>query len=424
MQIINRILNFSALTTQIYTLMKLHYSFWSMALILISPLSLAQIRSGQVTDENNLPLPGATVVVQGTSRGTTTDFDGNYQIEAQSGDVLLFSYVGYADQQMTVGAADRYNVQMQSDTELEEVIITGYSSQKKSEVTGSAVQLNQDQLSELTLPTVDQALQGRVSGLIISTNSGTPGSTSQIRIRGVSSITAGNEPLYVIDGVPITNNNISSSTASSFFSALAGIDANNIQSMTVLKDASSTAQYGARGANGVILITTKSGRSGRTEFTINSYYGIQNDATDGPVMLTAKQRLQLFAEGLNNDQPDNYPTVSAAENHILNNVAAYVSWKDAGRPEAQWADVITNKDAPIQEHSFTASSGDEKGTLFASLGYMEQEATVIASDFERITASLNLTRRLSDGIQFSSSNSLAVTEQNGILEQSAYFEGP
>ena len=124
MQNIKRILKFRALTTQIYTLMKLHYSFWSGALLLMSQLCLAQIRSGQVTDENQLPLPGATVIVEGTSRGTTTDFDGNYQIEAQNGQVLVFSYVGYADQQMIVGAADRYDVKMQSDTELEEVVLT------------------------------------------------------------------------------------------------------------------------------------------------------------------------------------------------------------------------------------------------------------------------------------------------------------
>lgn len=284
--------------------------------------------------------------------------------------------------------------------------------------------MGQDQLTELTLPTVDQALQGRVAGLTIAANSGTPGATSQIRIRGNSSITAGNEPLYVIDGVPVTNNNVSSSGASSFFSALAGLDPNNIQSITVLKDASSTAQYGARGANGVILIKTKSGLSGETVFSINSYYGVQNDATEGPVMLTAEQRLQLFAEGLSNDNPDDYPTHAVAENYIINNVSSYVAWKNAGRPEANWADVITNADAPIQEHSFSASGGDEKGTFFASLGYMEQEATVIASTFDRISASLNVTRQLNDRIRFESSNSMAVTEQNGILERSAYFEGP
>ena len=398
-------------------------------LALMSTAAWAQTGSGTVTDENNQPLPGATVIVQGTTNGTSTDFDGRYQINATQGQTLAFSYVGYATQQVTVSAAT-HDVMLQADNTLDEVIVTGYSSQRKSEVTGSAVQLGSEKLNTLTVPTVDQALQGNVSGLAISANSGTPGSTSQIRIRGISSITAGNEPLYVIDGVPITSGNVSSSTSSSFLSSLAGVDANNIQSITVLKDASSTAQYGARGSNGVILITTKKGATAKgalrkeTSFQLNSYYGFQNDAIDGPTMLTAAQRFQLYAEGLHNDNPGTYATIDAAKDYIIRNVSSYRTWNAAGKPEANWADVITNNDAPISEHSFSVSSSNEKSQLYASLGYMEQEATVIGSDFERITATLNVSKQLNDRVRFSSNNSLSVTDQNGILERSAFFEGP
>ena len=332
--------------------------------------------------------------------------------------------MGYETQMIVIGLEDSYRIEMVGSGALEEVVITGYNSQRRSDVTGSAVQLNSDQINDLTLPTVDQALQGRVAGLNIAANSGTPGSIAQIRIRGISSITAGNEPLYVIDGVPVNNNNVSNSTASSFLSALAGIDTNNIKSITVLKDASSTAQYGARGSNGVILITTKKGQEGDTTFTFNTYYGIQNDATPGPVMLTAADRLQLFSEGLYNDDPETYPSIDAAENYIVNEVAAYKEWDEAGRPEAQWAKVITNEDAPILEYNFSATGGDEKGTFYSSLSYMKQEATVIAAEFDRISAALNISRNLSQRVRFSSNNSMAVTEQEGILEQSAYFEGP
>ncbi|MGC6401854.1 MAG: SusC/RagA family TonB-linked outer membrane protein [Flavobacteriaceae bacterium] len=405
--------------------MKRILSLFVLNLFFVSGLWAQQTSvNGTVTDESGLPLPGATIIVENSNRGVTTDFDGNFTINAQAGEVLVISYVGYQDSRITVGNETSYTISLQTDAALEEVIVTGYSSYRKSEVTGSTVQLSQDQLTQLTLPTVDQALQGRVAGLTISANSGTPGSTSQIRIRGISSITAGNEPLYVIDGVPVTNGNVSNSTASSFFSSLAGIDNNNIKSVTVLKDAASTAQYGASGANGVILITTKSGTSGDTVFNFNSYYGVQNDATDGPLMLTAAQRLDLFAEGLHNDNPSTYASIDAARNFIVNNVRAYRTWDAAGRPEANWAEKITNKDAPIEEYSFSASGGDDKSTFFASMGYMKQEATVIASTFDRISGSLNISRFLNDKIRFSSSNSFSVSNQDGILERSAYFEGP
>jgi TonB-linked SusC/RagA family outer membrane protein len=316
------------------------------------------------------------------------------------------------------------NITLSADNELEEVIITGYTSQRRSEVTGAVTQLDSEDLTQLTVPTVDQALQGQVAGLTITENSGTPGSTSQIRIRGISSITAGNEPLYVIDGVPVVNGNVSNSSASSFMSALSAIDANNIASISVLKDAASTAQYGARGANGVILITTKGGKSGEAKFNISSYYGVQNDAIYGPEMLTAQQRFELYSEGLFNDNPGTFSSISDAGDYILANVGSYTTWDANGRPDSNWADAITNDNAPIQEHNFSASGGDEKSTFYASLGYMKQEATVIGSSFDRISGALNITRKLNDKLTFSSNNSVGVTEQEGILERSAYFEGP
>ena len=396
---------------------------------LLSSAIWAQTVSGTVTDENNQPLPGATIVVQGTNNGTTTDFNGKYQISAKQGQTLVFSYVGFATQNVVVTSVT-HSVIMRAHNPLDEIIVTGYGSQKRLEVTGSAVQLDGDKISTLTVPTIDQALQGNVSGLVIAADSGTPGSTSQIRIRGISSITAGNEPLFVIDGVPITSRDVTNNGTRSSLSSIVGIDANNIQSVTVLKDASSTAQYGARGSNGVILITTKKGSTVKggigkeTTFQLNSYYGFQNDAIDGPTMLTAAQRLELYAEGLQNDEPDKYATIDAARDYILKNVSAYTAWDAAGRPEGNWAEAITNKNAPISDHNFSVSSSNGKSELYASLGYMQQEATVIGADFERVTAALNVSKQLNDKIRFSSSNSLAVAEQNSIPEGGPNFEGP
>jgi TonB-dependent starch-binding outer membrane protein SusC len=379
--------------------------------------------AGTVLDDGGLPLPGATVIEKGTSNGVSTDFDGNFSIEVAENAVLEISFIGYSTAEISA-SADDFNITLSADNELEEVIILGYTSQRRSEVTGSVTQLDSEDLTQLTVPTVDQALQGQVAGLTITQNSGTPGSTSQIRIRGISSITAGNEPLYVIDGVPVVNGNVSNSDASSFMSALSAIDANNIASISVLKDAASTAQYGARGANGVILITTKGGQSGEAKFNISSYYGVQNDAIYGPEMLTAQQRFELYSEGLFNDNPSTFSSISDAGDYILANVGSYTTWDANGRPDSNWADAITNDNAPIQEHNFSASGGDEKSTFYASLGYMKQEATVIGASFDRISGALNITRKLNDKLTFSSNNSVGVTEQEGILEQSAYFEGP
>jgi len=316
--------------------------------------------SGNVTDQDGLPLPGVSVTVVGTSNGTQTDFDGNYSITANTGQVLRFSYIGQKTTERTIGASSTMNVRLEADTQaLEEVVVTGYTSQRRSDITGSVVKVNAEKLEEIIAPSIDQALQGNVSGLTVSATSGTPGSTSNIRIRGISSITAGNEPLYVIDGVPVSNGNVGTSGAYSSLSALAGLDQNNIESLTVLKDASATAQYGARGSNGVILITTKNGKAGKTVFSINSSYGFQNDAITGPVPLSAANRLELASEAYFND--GFYASKDEARADLV--AGPFAEWDANGRPEARWENAVANKDAIIQQHSFSASGGGGKDIL-------------------------------------------------------------
>ena len=396
----------------------------TLLLAFVVQLSFAQGKtiSGTASDQSGMPLPGVNIIVKGTTNGTQTDFDGNYSITANVGDVLVFSYVGLKTVEQTVGAANTINVRMEEDAAaLEEVVVTGYSSFKRSEVTGSTVKLGNEKLTDVVVsPSVDQALQGKVAGLTITSNSGTPGSTSQIRIRGISSITAGNEPLYVIDGVPMSNGNINVSGATSFFSNLAAFDSNNIESITVLKDASATAQYGARGSNGVILITTKSGKQGKTKFTFSSSYGFQNDAVEGPVPLTAAQRLELASEAYFND--GFFPTKADAETYLLG-TSTYADWDAAGRPEGNWKEVIKNKDAIVRNYSFSAAGGNENSNFYAQLGYMSQEGTVIGSSFERINGAINFSTKLTDNVKLTSINQGAYTYQDAFLERSAYFEG-
>jgi TonB-linked SusC/RagA family outer membrane protein len=376
--------------------------------------------SGTVTSsEDGLSMPGVSIVVEGTTNGTSTDFDGNYSITANVGDQLTFSFIGYAPKTVSVTGAS-LNVTLETDAaQLDEVVVMGFSSRKKSELTGSAVQVNSDQLELVPVTSVDQALQGRVAGVAINTTSGTPGSAQQIRIRGISSITAGNEPLYVIDGVPVTNNVVDDG-ATSTLTALSSLNAANIESITVLKDATSTAPYGARGANGVIVITTKKGRAGKTQFNFSSSYGISNDAVAGPTMLTAAQQEELWYDAMRNSYGVDYDKDSGYGTGFAFND----DWVDAGRPEADWGAAIINKDAPTYDMNFSARGGDATSNFYASLGYMNTEATVIGSTYERITGTLNYSRNMSETVTFSTNNSIAKTTQDGMLEQSAYFSSP
>jgi TonB-linked SusC/RagA family outer membrane protein len=399
----------------------------TLLLALLVQFTFAQEKtiSGTVSDESG-PLPGVNVIIKGTTSGTQTDFDGKYTIMANTGDVLLFSYVGMTNVERTVGASNTINVTMTGSNMLEEVVILGYGSTTKTELTGSTVQVNSEDIELVPVSTVDQVLQGKVAGLVFNSNSGTPGSTSDIRIRGVSSITAGNEPLYVIDGVPMNNDNVSATSSGSSMSALASINSNNIESITVLKDASATAAYGARGANGVIVITTKSGKDGKTTFNFGASYGFANDAVDGPTPLTGAEREELFYEALKNSYE--LGSITEARTFYKDNPNAfgndYTLWNEAGRPEGDWASVITNKDAPIQEYNLSATGGDEKSSFYTSLGYFDQEATVIGSEFDRITGSFNFTKDLTDKVKFSTKNSASHAYQDGSLEASAYFSSP
>ena len=409
--------------------------FLSMLLFMGNLVANAQTKkvTGKVTSvEDNMPIPGVSVLVKGTTLGTITDVDGNYSLQVpQDGQTLVFSFVGMVTQEIEISEKSVIDVVMQSQIiGVDEVIVTGYATYKKSEITGSSVQVSGDDLASMPVVSVDQALQGRIAGVNISSASGTPGSFQNIRIRGVSSITAGNEPLFVIDGVPVISGNVSATTSSSSLSALATIDNNNIESITVLKDASATAAYGARGANGVIVITTKSGRAGTSQINFSASYGISNDAIDGPKMLTGAQREMLFYEALINSFGADYGFSDQAgakafyEDNPSDFGDDYVRWNQAGRPETNWAKIITNEDAPMQEYNLSATGGKEGYNYYVSGGYLKQEATVIASDLERFTGSVNLGVDLSPSLKFDTKNSASHIYQNGVLENSAYFSSP
>lgn len=405
----------------------------TLLLVLAAQLTFAQNLqvTGTVTDADGMPIPGVNVIVRGTNTGSTTDFDGKYAVNANQGQVLVYSFVGYVTQNVTVGTQSVINITLQEDAaELQEVVVLGYSTRGVEEVTGSSVSIGGEEVAEVPVVSVDQALQGRVAGLQISQSSGTPGSTQDIRIRGLSSLSAGNQPLYVIDGVPVNNDNLSGSANVSSINPLAAINSQDIASITVLKDASATAAYGARGSNGVIVITTKKGKVGETQFNISSQVGISNDAFNKRDVLTGAQRLDLLKESLVNAYGANgtqgnfgFTLDNAIETAIGFNLLPAATRNYDGS-DYNWSSLIKNEDALLQNYTFSATGGDEKGSFYASLGYNKTEATVIGSDFERINGALNFSRKLRENIDLTSSMNVSHTVQDPILEQGSFFSNP
>ena len=406
---------------------------FSLLLALSMQFVLAQEKTvtGVVSD-NSGPIPGANVLVKGTKKSTQTDLDGKYSIKASTGEVLVFSFIGMQDATVVVGVSSTVNIRIQQESKsLEEVVVLGYVSRGKNQITGSVKQLAGDKLKDIPVVSVDQALQGKVAGLQISQGSGTPGSIQDIRIRGVGSLGASNQPLFVIDGVPVINSDFSGSANISSLTALASINSKDIESMTVLKDASATSAYGARGSNGVIIITTKKGKSGKTSFEFSSSVGVNNNAVKGQTPLTGVQRKELYLDGVFNTYgiAKGFTRVGA-EQWLLttpdglaidDNYAGLQYWDGT---EGNWAELLKNKDALTRTFDFSASGGDEKSTFNLSFGYNDTEATVVGSNFKRLTAKVGMTRKLTENIKFSTSNSFANSKQLGALEGGAFFSNP
>jgi len=392
-----------------------------------------QITGTVTSSEDGLGVPGVSIVVKGTTYGSITDLDGNYTLAVPEDAVaLIFSFVGMKTQDINIDGRETIDVVMDPDVfGLEEVIVLGYTTRGKNQITGSTVQIAAEELKDIPVTSIDQALQGKVAGLVINTTSGTPGAIQQIRIRGISSMDATNDPLIVIDGVPVIQGNISGSTERSSLSSLAALNSNDIASVTVLKDASATSAYGARGSNGVIVITTKKGRIGKTKFNLSTSYGFQNKATPGREVFTAAERFMLYKEGLFNSNGVAWGVSTPDEAYIeaqsrgYGGTVIYDDWISRGMPEGNWKEAVENKNAPIYNVSLSASGGDDVSSFYTSLSYMNNEAVVIGNLFERITYSLNYNRNFSDKIRFSTTNTVSYTNQDEIfLEASAYYANP
>ncbi|HET8736816.1 MAG TPA: TonB-dependent receptor [Pricia sp.] len=328
--------------------------------------------SGVVQDAQGVPIPGATVIVQNTTNGTTTDFDGNYTISAPSNAIIEFRYIGYETQEISVNGRQLVNVTMVEDTQqLEEVVVIGYGTQRKESVTGSVVSIKGDDLNEVQAGNFQQALQGRVAGVNISTTSTRPGASPQIRIRGTRSLSADNNPLVVLNGIP-------------FSGGLSDINPNDIESLDILKDASATAIYGSRGANGVILITTKSGTKGQNAtISYNTYYATKEVFAKFP-MMNAAQLIQLRADVAANN--GGTPIYGLAGDEFLGN-------------DTDWQDLLYGTGL-LTAHDVSVQGGTDNGSYNLGLGYFKETSVVPGDSFDRYSLRAQIDQNVGSLLRF------------------------
>lgn len=376
--------------------------------------------TGVVTSaDDGLPIPGVSIVIKGTTIGTATDLDGKFSLTVDKGnEVLIFSFVGMVSQEIkVVDMKPNMKVKMQTESiGVNEVIVTAYGTSKKSSFTGSAAAVKSEVLQKAPVASFEKALAGNVSGLQISSPSGQPGAASQIRIRGIGSFSASQEPLYVIDGVPVVSRSMTTSLDSedqNTSSVMSSINPADIESLTVLKDAAAASLYGSRAANGVIIITTKSGKKGKTKIDMKASYGISQIATDNFETVDGDTYVQMMIEGMEND--------GMSEDEIAKMVKERKIYKPEGG-YADWDDALI-RTAKTQNYELSVSGGNEKTTFYTSGSYFNQEGVVKSSQLERITLRLNMTHKINDKAKLGMNLSNAYTNQDRVLG-GGYYANP
>ncbi|WP_299182197.1 TonB-dependent receptor [uncultured Aquimarina sp.] len=366
--------------------------------------------SGTVTDKSNLPLPGVTVLVKGTTNGALTDFDGNYELQGVSiGDIIVFSYVGMQTTQKIIVDSRQINVVMIPEaTDLEQVVVIGYGQSRKKDLTSAISTISGDVLEKQVVTNIDQGIQGLVSGVTVTRSTGRPGGAVSVRIRGTTSVTGSNEPLYIIDGVNVQNSESDSFNFSRFggtggqtaISPLSALNPNDIESITVLKDASAAAIYGAQSSNGVVLITTKRGKAGKAKISYETYAGIQT----APKLLDMMnlREFAVYSNEVRQSPSTNLPSAPQFENPNI--LGDGTNWQRA-----------IFRAAPITNHQLSISGGKEKTKFYASANYFDQEGIVINSGLRRFGLRLNLDYKYNDWIKFGHNINLSSSlEQIGL----------
>lgn len=373
--------------------------------LILSPGIFAQnsVRSisGTVTTSDGAPLSGATITEKNNKNSAVTDGSGNFKLSVQEGkSVIEVSYIGYITREIPVDNKSTYYIRLnRNPSELSNVVVVGYGTRKKSDLTGSVSSISSDALKSTPVTSLDQAMQGRAAGVQVTQISGKPGAETSIRIRGTSSINAGNEPLYVIDGMLINSDGgdvSAGGTRGPRISPLSSINPSDIESIEILKDASSTAIYGSRGANGVVLITTKRGKTGKGLITFETYYANQQVANKLDLLNAAE-----FADFVNDAKLN------------ANQTPVYVNPPNLGKG-TDWQDAIY-RNAPMSNYQLSFSGGDDKTRYSISGSYFDQQGIILNSDFKRYSFRSNIERKVSDRVTIGTTLSYSKINTTGVL---------
>ncbi len=411
--------------SQLFESSTVTYKILENNLIVITPVNQQQEKkvTGKVTDSDGNPLPGVTVIIKGTSKGTVTGPEGQYNLNniPDGNTILVFSFVGMRSQEVQVGEQTKIDVTLATDAiGIEEIVAVGYGTMKKANVTGALTGVKEESLQERAVTNVDEALAGQMAGVRIQQANGVPGEKSIIKIRGVNSINSGNEPLYVVDGITISD--------------LTSVNIDDIESIQVLKDASSAAIYGARGANGVILVTTKSGTHGKPVITFDSYLGVQQAEKLYEVM--NKEQLTDYVVWARNEayrrEVGGDPSTPWAERPSKYQIPQ--NWIDdwdnnlANLPDNNWQDEVY-RNALLQSYQLSVAGGTDKTKYFFSGRFFDQEGIVIETGMQRTSfrakIDTELNKRLRVGINlaptFSTYNTSGTTDKESIVHHTLYM---
>lgn len=380
---------------------------FSFSILSLSMFSQTKTVSGTIKDSNGVPLPGVNIVIKETGQGTQSDFDGNYSIQAEQGTTIVFSYVGTKTISKIVGDQKTYNITMeQSSAELDEVVVVGYGTQKKSNVVGSIASVSEESIKDRPVARIEQALQGQMAGVTIRNTSGKPGSDISINVRGASSINGDSSPLYVVDGVPIDN--------------LSGINPNDIASIDVLKDAASAAIYGSRGSNGVVLITTKRGREGKPTISLTAYTGFSQVEKNVDVM-TSDEWIQFNKKWYDRQWSKNtgmpastsqsdriaYATSQTGDTYDTREQLATIRnaygiydpyWGTNAIEKIDWQDAIF-RTAPIYNVQLSASGAYKNINYYLSGAFIDQDGVIEGSSFKRYSMNSYVNAKINDKLE-------------------------
>ena len=370
-------------------------------LILPTGLVVAQTVTGKVTSASEAGgLPGVSILVKGTTLGSITDMNGDYSINAPANSVLVFSFVGYETQEVPYAGEAVLNVLLvEKLTELDEIIVVGYSSMSKRDITGSIASIKAEKFKDISINGIDQALQGQVAGVQVTQSSGTPGGGISVRIRGVTSISAGNRPLFIIDGIPVETGALSGrSYGGQTDNALSLINPGDIESMEVLKDASAKAVYGSRASNGVVLIKTKRGRSGAPKINFDIQRGIIQPVKKLE-LLNATQLLELQREAVSNagENPDAFGLIPGVTDAV----------------NTDWQDEVL-RTGILQQYQLSVTGGDDNTTYYISGSYRDEEGVQLNNRFTRLGLTMNLDQKLTERLSLGTNFTLSKAVNNRV----------